>query len=167
MTLRAALLLAGVGLATALPAAASPCRQEITAAAQRHGVPLAVALTVAKVESAHDPLAMNIAGWPARAHSPADAAIAIRKLRAAGIHSIDVGCMQINLKHHPKAFARIEDAFDPRANTDYGVRFLKELYQEKQSWGKAIAAYHSSDPARQSVYLNSIRKHFAANAGGN
>lgn len=141
-------------------AGATACRDEIVAAAGRHGVPTSVALTVARVESGGDPLAMNIQGWPAWARSAPDAVNAVRKLRAAGVTSIDVGCMQINLKHHPDAFARLEDAFDPRTNVDYGIRFLKQLHARTQSWGKAIAAYHSSDPQRQSVYLRSVLTKF-------
>lgn len=152
-------VLAGACLALlAHPAmAAADCRSEISAAARRHGVPESVALAVGKVESSHHPLAMNIAGWPARARSAPDGVIAVRKLNSAGIRSIDVGCMQINLKHHPAAFASLDDAFDPAANAEYGVSFLKRLYQEKRSWGRAIAAYHSGDPAEQSLYLRLIR----------
>ncbi|MEW5728793.1 MAG: transglycosylase SLT domain-containing protein [Pseudomonadota bacterium] len=149
------------GPAVAAGAKGAACRDEILAAARRHGVPEAVALTVARVESGGDPLAMNIQGWPAWAHSATDAVNAVRKLRAAGVTSIDVGCMQINLKHHPTAFPRLEDAFDPKVNVDYGVRFLKRLHAEKRSWGKAIASYHSSDPARQKVYLRTVLSKFS------
>lgn len=134
------------------------CGDAIAEAARRHGVPEAVALTVGKVESGHDELAMNIAGWPARAYSVADGVTAVEKLRKAGIVSVDVGCMQINLKHHPKAFGRLDQAFDAKANAEYGVLFLKRLHEEKRSWGKAIAAYHSADPERQATYLAKVRE---------
>jgi len=150
--LTAALLLA------AYPAAADNCLSAIAESARRHDIPESVALTVGKVESGHEPLALNIMGRPARAYSVADAVAAIGKLRAAGISSVDVGCMQINLKHHPRAFPRLEQAFDPAANAEYGVLFLKRLHAEKGSWGKAIAAYHSSDPERQTVYLTMVRE---------
>ncbi len=157
MKARAALAL-GLMLAGTNAAQASNCQSAIIEAARRHGVPEAVALTVGKVESGHHALAMNIAGRPAWAYSTEDAVIAIRKLRAAGISSVDVGCMQINLKHHPDAFARLEQAFDPAANAEYGVQFLKRLHAGKRSWGAAIAAYHSADPERQSVYLTTVRQ---------
>jgi soluble lytic murein transglycosylase-like protein len=140
--------------------AGNACTDEIVPAARRHGVPESVALTVARVESGGNPLAMNIEGWPVWAHSPDAAVNAVRKLRAAGVVSIDVGCMQISLKHHPAAFARLEDAFDPRANVDYGIRFLKQLHTRTGSWGKAIASYHSSDPKRQGIYLRSVLTKF-------
>lgn len=142
--------------------AAHACTDEVVEAARRHGVPASVALTIAKIESSNQVLAMNIAGWPAKAHSAADGARALRQLQRAGITSVDVGCMQINMKYHPHAFPRFEDAFDPKANADYGVRFLKQLFEQKQSWGQAIASYHSADPARQKVYLDKVRRQFVS-----
>lgn len=170
--------LLAAGLATALlgapPAwaentpvrASNACKTEIAAASHRHGIPEAVAMIVAKVESGHDALALNIAGWPARARSVADGVVALRRLQAAGIKSVDVGCMQINLKHHPQAFDRLEDAFDPRTNADYGVRLLKRLFAETRSWGKAIASYHSRDPDRQRIYLEAVKKTLGRHLSG-
>ena len=57
-----------------------------------------------------------------------EAAIAeVRQLRADGMRLIDVGCMQINLHHHPNAFASLEEAFDPLSNARYAAQFLTEL----------------------------------------
>ena len=36
--------------------------------------------------------------------SKAAAITAVRKLQADGVRNIDVGCMQVNLKYHPKVF---------------------------------------------------------------
>ena len=44
------------------------------------------------------------------------------------MRSIDIGCAQVNLMHHPDAFASLEQAFDPMANADYAARFLKQLH---------------------------------------
>jgi hypothetical protein len=67
-------------------------------------------------------------------------------LQAQGVRSIDVGCMQINLMHHPDAFTSLGQAFEPAANTAYAVRFLNMLYRRTGSWSKSIAAYHSETP---------------------
>lgn len=86
------------------------------------------------------------------------AAIAeVKRLRAAGVSSIDVGCMQVNLHFHPKAFGNLEDAFDPAKNVAYGAKYLKELQQLRRSWGDAVAYYHSANselniPYRERVY---------------
>jgi hypothetical protein len=72
--------------------------------------------------------------------------------QADGIDSIDVGCMQINLKHHPGAFASLEDAFDPATNVAYAADFLFGLRAELRSWLGAARRYHSATPERGEAY---------------
>jgi len=82
-----------------------------------------------------------------------DAIEEVKRLQAQGVKSIDVGCMQINLAYHPRAFKNLEDAFNPYKNMEYGARFLKSLYTQKgNDWNKAATAYHSSLPERAEVY---------------
>ncbi len=76
----------------------------------------------------------------------AQAVAAVAALQAQGAQSIDVGCMQVNLMHHPNAFASLDQAFDPVSNTAFAARFLNELYRRTGSWQKSIAAYHSDTP---------------------
>jgi hypothetical protein len=76
----------------------------------------------------------------------AQAVAAVVALQAQGVQSIDVGCMQINLMHHPDAFASLDQAFDPVANADFALRFLNTLYRRTGSWPKSIAVYHSDTP---------------------
>ncbi|MDP9095743.1 MAG: transglycosylase SLT domain-containing protein [Pseudomonadota bacterium] len=71
---------------------------------------------------------------------------AVQALQAKGKRSIDVGCMQVNLMHHPKAFADLDEAFDPATNARYAVKFLVALYQQTRDWPLATAWYHSSTP---------------------
>ena len=52
---------------------------------------------------------------------------AVRKLQRRGVRNIDVGCMQVNLRYHPKAFKSLGQAFDPRANAAYAAGFLRKL----------------------------------------
>ncbi|NJO38254.1 MAG: lytic transglycosylase domain-containing protein [Rhizobiales bacterium] len=86
-----------------------------------------------------------------------DAAIAkVRELKARGRTNIDVGCMQINLHYHPRAFASLEEAFDPDANVAYGSKFLKELRLQTRSWGKATAHYHSQNQTRGNAYRSKV-----------
>jgi hypothetical protein len=54
--------------------------------------------------------------------------------------------MQVNLMHHPDAFASLDQAFDPAANAGFALRFLNVLYRRTGSWPKSIAAYHSDTP---------------------
>ena len=78
--------------------------------------------------------------------SKPEAIAAVQALQAKGVRSIDVGCMQVNLMHHPNAFASLDEAFDPAANALYAARFLNTLYGASGSWIQATAAYHSETP---------------------
>lgn len=75
-----------------------------------------------------------------------DAVSATRAAQVAGHHSIDVGCFQISLLHHPDAFADLDQAFDPQANAQYAARFLATLQVRLGNWKDAVAAYHSASP---------------------
>lgn len=87
----------------------------------------------------------------------AEAVREVKRLQAMGVKSIDVGCMQINLAYHSKAFASVEDALDPQKNVEYGAKFLKKLYKNKKGdWIKAAMAYHSSVPVRAKIYKNKL-----------
>ncbi len=70
----------------------------------------------------------------------------MRSLQAQGVRSIDVGCMQINLRHHPNAFADLEEAFDPVSNARYAARFLKDLQATRGDWMRSASHYHSQTP---------------------
>lgn len=72
--------------------------------------------------------------------------------------SIDVGCMQINLKYHPDAFTSLEQAFSPRRNIAYGAKFLKEKYEQYGDWQKAIGAYHSGSIDKASAYHTMVKQ---------
>jgi Transglycosylase SLT domain len=87
-----------------------------------------------------------------------DAIAEVESLRARGVKNIDVGCMQVNLQYHPRAFASLEDAFDPLTNVTYAASFLKTLAAEQGSWAKAAAYYHSQNPARYGTYRAKIRE---------
>ena len=96
----------------------------------------------------------------------ADAIREVKKLQATGLKSIDVGCMQINLFYHPRAFKSLDDAFNPELNVGYASHFLKSLYRETQSWQQAAAHYHSTDPRVNEKYKNKVIKLWSG-VGGN
>ncbi len=107
------------------------------------------------------------AGGDARYYATKAQAIAgVRRLKARGVRNIDVGCMQINLMYHPKAFANLEAAFDPATNVAYAARYLKELRGKSGSWVSAIASYHSSDMRRGYPYMLRVLKIWTGRPGG-
>ena len=118
------------------------------------GLPPYILTAISKVESGRwsdDAAEMVAWPWTVRAEGHGQylpnkqAAIReVERLRAKGIESIDVGCMQVNLLHHPRAFKDLEAAFDPAANIAYAAGFLSRLQASLHSWPKAIGRYHSS-----------------------
>jgi len=70
----------------------------------------------------------------------------VRSLQAQGIRSIDVGCMQVNLKYHGKAFNNLEEAFDPVLNATYAGEYLTSLFNNYRNWMNAVERYHSGTP---------------------
>lgn len=156
-------------LAMPLPAWASAnagCAEAVAAAERRHGLPRGLLQAVALSESGRwDKAAKRSQAWPWAVTSGPDslyapdktAAIeAVERLQAAGRRNIDVGCVQVNLKHHPDAFASLEDALDPATNADYGARFLASLREDTRSWARAIERYHSADPVRGRDYRERV-----------
>ena len=93
------------------------------------------------------PWAINAVG-EGRFFASAEAAIAyVQALQMHGIGSVDVGCFQVNLMHHPAAFGSLREAFDPAANAAAAARFLAELHAKSGDWDAATAMYHSAVPA--------------------
>lgn len=142
------------------------CVQAAATAEQRYGLPAHLLLAIGLVESGQrDPGSGQRTPWPYSAdaggsdyimHSGAEAATVVGFLRERGIASIDVGCFQVNLHYHPEAFASLDQAFDPVANADYAARFLRVLFAQGASWGWAIGAYHSADPALGGPYRDRV-----------
>ena len=98
------------------------------------------------------PWTVNNAGDGRYFASKAEAMAHVDRLRAHGQRNIDVGCMQINLMHHPDAFASLEEAFEPGRNVAYGAGFLGRLRNETRSWTRAVERYHTADPERGRAY---------------
>ena len=86
----------------------------------------------------------------------AEAITAVRSLQASGVRSIDVGCMQVNLMHHPDAFASLDEAFDPMRNALYAGRFLGSLYQRSSNWIVAAGWYHSATTELAADYIKRV-----------
>jgi hypothetical protein len=142
------------------------CQQAIETATRAHAVPPGLLAAIGRVESGrHDPASGALHPWPwtvdaegqgAFYDSKPQAIAAVRALQARGVNSIDVGCMQVNLMHHPDAFNSLEQAFDPAANADYAARFLVELHGQTAAWPAATALYHSATPELGAAYQQKV-----------
>ena len=89
------------------------------------------------------PWTVNAGGKGKFFPTKAKALAEVRRLQAKGIRNIDVGCMQINLKHHGHIFRSVEEAFDPVNNIAYAAAWLKILRGKKGSWAHAVGRYHN------------------------
>jgi hypothetical protein len=167
-------------LAPSLPGgSASPgamCRAAITAAEQRYGVPSGLLLAIGTVESGRRdetgarqpwPWTINAEGEGHYFDSKAQAIAWVRAAQAGGMRSIDTGCMQVNLKHHPNAFPSLEQAFDPFANADYAARFLRELRDGPAggNWMRAVGFYHSQTPELAEPYRQQVQAALGSGGG--
>ena len=138
------------------------CGRLTDRAERAYGLPTHLLTAVSKVESGRWHAASGaIFAWPwtvtaggeGRFLPSKKAAIAeVERLRARGVRNIDVGCMQVNLGYHPKAFASLEEAFDPQRNVAYATRFLRDLKARWGSWTRAVGNYHSNTPALSGRY---------------
>jgi hypothetical protein len=111
------------------------------------------------------PWAINAEGRGGFFPDKAAAIAAVRALQAEGVRSIDIGCLQINLRHHPQAFANLEEAFDPLANARYGARFLAELQATRGDWIQAAGSYHSQTPGFAEPYRARVAAAWLAEQG--
>lgn len=140
---------------------AAACQSAIQAVERSGPVPPSLLSAIARTESGRTlpggriaawPWTINVAGTGHYFDTVQQAVAAVEAFRASGVKSIDVGCMQVNLMHHPGAFASLEQAFDPAANAGYAARFLTRLRAELGDWASAIGAYHSRTPGLADEY---------------
>lgn len=152
------LLLSWIAPAIAADGGSPPaaCLTSILDAERGLRLPPGLLPAIARVESGRpDPATGRVQPWPWTINAEGvghffatkdEAIAAVEALQARGVRSIDVGCMQVNLLHHPTAFSSLDAAFDPAANAAYAGRFLAGLYGQAASWPIAAGYYHSQTP---------------------
>ena len=145
--------------------AADLCRAPIAAVERVTGVPDRLMQAIAIIETGRRdaggaamawPWSINVEGVGEIFDSKAAAIAAVQAHQARGARSIDVGCMQVNLMHHPEAFASLDEAFDPAANARYAAQFLQRLLAQTGSWPLAVAGYHSLTPEVGGDYARKV-----------
>ena len=144
------------------------CTQQFPVQEQKNSIPTHLLAAISTTESGrwHKGLGMaipwpwtiNVDGKGYYFNNKAEAIAQTQKLLAEGHRSIDVGCMQVNLKHHSHAFANLEEAFDPVTNVAYAAKFLHDNYADLGDWIKATAAYHSRTQVYGQQYLVQIER---------
>jgi hypothetical protein len=141
------------------------CRAAIAAAERSFAIPAGLMMAIGVVESGRRGPDGRIDPWPWSIDAEGSgqtfatrpqAIAAVQALQARGVRSIDVGCMQVNLLHHPDAFPTLDAAFDPAANAAYAARFLRDLHAQAGTWPAAAALYHSATPALAEEYRRKV-----------
>lgn len=142
------------------------CQLAIAGSASATRLPGNLLSAIGRVESGRvDPRDGNLKAWPWSINAEgrgyvfntkAEAIAAVLAFRARNVISVDVGCMQVNLMHHPTAFASLEEAFDPAANVRYAAKFLGQLFAESKDWNTAAAHYHSKTPDLALAYQRKV-----------
>ena len=147
-------------------AGAKLCTRYLPRHEREYGIPAHLLAAIASTESGryHKGIGLTIP-WPWTINAEGkgyffdtkeEAVSYTQKLIASGVKSIDVGCMQINLHHHPEAFSNLNEAFEPRYNVAYAATFLRRNYDDLGSWKSAAAAYHSRTPEFGNRYIGRV-----------
>jgi hypothetical protein len=102
------------------------------------------------------PWTVNTEGQSYFFASKAEGIAFVRETLARGVKSIDVGCLQVNLRWHPDAFPDLDTAFDPVANVRYAAGFLDDLRRERGDVHLAVARYHSAQSELGDAYHDRV-----------
>lgn len=133
-----------------LPYFVEPC--------QNYGVPVSLALAIARQESGIRPWVINVAGKGYFPQSREEARAIADKAWAEG-RSFDVGIMQVNSFWLKKYGIAVEDVLEPQSNIAMGVWILaREIRRYGLTW-QAIGAYHTPlarNPERAKNYATSV-----------
>ncbi|MGF6547117.1 transglycosylase SLT domain-containing protein [Paraburkholderia youngii] len=105
------------------------------------------------------PWTLNVAGQGYFFRSREDAYRVIQSLIARGRCDFDVGLMQVNWCWHARRFASPWEALAPATSIRVAEDILNENYSKTRSVAKAIAYYHSANPAPGQAYLARFARH--------
>ena len=133
-------------------------RSLLEAPCAKYGVPVSLALAIARHESGERPWAVNIQG---KSFSPdsKEAALELLESRGKG-KSYDVGYMQVNVQWLRRLKISPSTAIEPVNNVWLGVWILAHSIKEHGLTWKAVGAYHSPTPARQKRYIVAINRQY-------
>jgi hypothetical protein len=143
------------------------CSSAVQKAEQQYGTPPGLLNAIAKAESGRRITgATTLQPWPWTLNADGQGLFFTTKEQAVaetlralmhGSSYTDVGCMQVDLQFHPKAFRSLEEALDPIANADYAARFLLSLYEiTGGNWFAAVGYYHSRSPELARLYREHV-----------
>lgn len=154
----------GLTLVATMQVLSANCEGYLSHMERAMGIPPHLLKAISHIESGRQvkgvrvawPWTINVGGRGYIFPAKQEAIEAVKRFQKQGLQSIDVGCMQVNLKYHPHAFRSLEDAFDPQLNITYAAQYLKDLKARYGSWVKAVAHYHSALPYHHGPYQKRV-----------
>jgi hypothetical protein len=145
------------------------CLSAIADAEIRYRLPHGLLAAISRVETGRPmPVTGEREPWPWSVNADGEtlffdtraeaAAETQARLKHAGTHYVDIGCMQVDITIHRRAFATLADAFNPAMNVDYAARLMMSLHGAGASWATAAQDYHSATPAFGIPYGGSVAR---------
>jgi soluble lytic murein transglycosylase-like protein len=165
LTLYPASILLGVELAQA---EVPPGYRQV---AGEYGIPPALFYAVALTESGVRlacgqfrpwPWTLNVGGQGRYFPTREAALAALQTHRIQGLHSIDIGLMQVNWRYHG---ARLRDpwqALDPYFNLRTAAQILAAHHKKTGDWWAAVGRYHSPRAHLAARYVARVKRHWQA-----
>ena len=149
------------------PSPVAECVGAANAAGVRYGIPDGLMPRIALAESGRPmadgvyrpwPWSINADGADLVFDTKAEAVAWVRGPFGRLAKLVDAGCLQVNLQYHPRAFASVEDAFDPWDNAMYAASYLRQLYDDESGhdWSVAVGLYHSHTPELAAEYRERV-----------
>ena len=145
------------------------CEYHIRLAERQYGIPPSLLQAISLTESGKggrpNPYAMNIGG---KGYSASNVNEMIRIANSNwGVQNVDVGCMQISLKHHADKFQDWRTLLNPKYNVEYAAYYLTQLKRELGTWTRAVGAYHSRTQWRGANYVCLVTRRWGQIYGSN
>jgi soluble lytic murein transglycosylase-like protein len=139
------------------------CEAHIERASRHYAIPPGILLGIAMVESNFrlrpHPWAIAFLDGSPPVYAPSLAAARPYLRRADGRPRTDIsiGCMQLNMAWHLKRVRTPEWGIDPEVNVWYAASFLRELYDRRGSWTRAVIEYNGdTNPAARIRYACAV-----------
>ena len=149
------------------------CLSAIAEAEPAHHLPHGLLAAISRVETGRPmPVTGEREPWPwsvnadgetlffdTRAEAVAETQRRLDLVRTGhGPHFVDIGCMQVDISIHRRAFASLADAFNPMMNVEYAAALMTSLHGSGASWKTASQAYHSATPKLGVPYGGSVAR---------
>lgn len=86
----------------------------------------------------------------------------LRKADGTLVEEAHVGCMQLSLKTHARAFDRPESMLDPERNIRRAARVLQGQRKASPGWREALGRYHGGSAEGRAAYVCRVRSYLRA-----